>query len=200
MSNDSEIFAAARDRPARFSELYERHASAVFRYAARRTDRETAEDIVSETFLVAFEKRETFDSTVGGALPWLLGIATNLIHKRARLEARAWRGLLAAHGAGSVAVDQVEQLGMRVDAERAVKSTARIMRRMNAGDRDVLLLHAWGDLTYEEIAVALKIPVGTVRSRLNRARKSLRIALDRAAARSEEVDHGRANSDPRTAF
>ena len=194
VSHDSEIITASRDRPAAFAELYDRHATSVYRYAARRIDRGAAEDIMSETFLVAFERRETFDSSYENALPWLLGIATTLIRKRARLEARAWKGMLAEHEAASVSIDQIERLGLRLDAESSIGKAITAIRRMSDGDRDVLLLHAWGDLTYEQIAIALEIPIGTVRSRLNRARTTLRAVLDRAGARVEEVDHGRVDS------
>ena len=194
MSKDSEIISASTGRPAAFAELYERHAAAVHRYAARRTDSGVADDIMSETFLVAFERRVTYDMAFDSALPWLLGIATTLIHKRSRLEARAWRGMLAEHQAASVSVDQVERLGVRVDAEASVRRITSALKRMRAGDRDVLLLYAWEDLTYEQIALALNIPVGTVRSRLNRTRRSLRVALDRAGARDEEVEHGRVDN------
>lgn len=194
MSTDSEIIATSDGRPAAFAELYERHARAVYRYAARRTDAGVAEDILSETFLVAFERRAAYDASVPSALPWLLGIATTLIRKRSRVEARAWRGMLADHHAASVTADQVEQLGIRVDAEAAVRRLATVLKRMRREDRDVLLLYAWGHLTYEQIAAALEIPIGTVRSRLNRTRRSLRAALDRADARDTEVEHGRADT------
>lgn len=191
MSHDAEIVRKSLQSPVAFTELYERHAATVYRYAARRTDRTVAEDIMSETFLVAFERRTSYDSAFDSALPWLLGIATTLAHKHARVEARAWKGLVAEHNAASVEPDNIERLGARIDAAASMGRVSVVMRRMRAGDRDVLLLHAWGDLTYEQIAQALEIPIGTVRSRLNRARRSLRAALDRADARTEEVDHER---------
>jgi len=194
VSKDPEIIAASTGRPAAFAELYERHAVAVYRYAARRTDSGVADDIMSETFLVAFERRGNYDASFDSALPWLLGIATTLIHKHSRLEARAWRGMLASHHAASVSIDQVERLEVRVDAEASVRRITAVLMRMRSGDRDALLLYAWEDLTYEQIAVALDIPVGTVRSRLNRTRRSLRAALDRAGARDEEVEHGRVDN------
>lgn len=191
MSHDAEIIRKSLQSPIAFTELYERHAATVYRYAARRTDRTVAEDIMSETFLVAFERRTSYDSAFNSALPWLLGIATTLAHKHARVEARAWKGLVAEHRAASVEHDAIERLGSRIDAAASMGRVSAVMRRMRAGDRDVLLLHAWGDLTYEQIAKALEIPIGTVRSRLNRARQSLRAAMDRADTRTEEVDHGR---------
>jgi RNA polymerase sigma factor (sigma-70 family) len=192
VSHDADIIRRSLQRPQDFTELYERHADAVYRYAARRIDRDVAEDILSETFLVAFDRRGAFDTATESALPWLFGIATVLAGKHRRQEARAWRGLLASDAAGSVTVDEIELLGARVDAEDAIKRLATAMRKMRPGDRDVLLLFAWQELSYEQIATALEIPVGTVRSRLNRARRSLRASLHRGVSPVEEVDHGRA--------
>ena len=184
--NDNEIIRASLERPAAFAELYDRHAPAVFRYAIGRVGRETAEDITSESFLVAFDRRSAFDLAVADARPWLYGIATTLVRKHARLEARAWKGLMAAH-ASALPADVVSAIGSRIDAERAVRSLARAIRRLNVGDRDVLLLHAWGDLDYQGIADALGIPLGTVRSRLNRVRRLLR------SESTGEVGHGSAD-------
>ena len=184
--NDNEIIKNSLERPAAFAELYDRHASAVFRYAVGRVGRETAEDITSESFLVAFDRRSAFDLAVVDARPWLYGIATTLVRKHARLEARAWKGLMADHAA-VLSADVVSAIGSRIDAEREVRGLARAIRRLSAGDRDVLLLHAWGDLDYRGIADALGIPLGTVRSRLNRVRRLLR------SDSTEEVGHGSAD-------
>lgn len=148
---------------------------------------------MSETFLVAFERRADFDLERDDARPWLYGIATTLLKKHSRLEARAWKGLVAA-GAAEVGHDAIEALGSRVDAEIAVHRLAAALARMPARDRDTLLLHAWADLDYEGIAQALAVPVGTVRSRLNRARRTLRALADRGAAPDKEVDHGRTDT------
>lgn len=127
--------------PVAFTELYERHAATVYRYAARRTDRTVAEDIMSETFLVAFERRTSYDSAFDSALPWLLGIATTLAHKYARVEARAWKGLLAEHRAASVQLDDNDPIGkpqpLRYFGRQrlgAVCPSAHNPRFLNAGD------------------------------------------------------------------
>jgi RNA polymerase sigma factor (sigma-70 family) len=193
VSSDSEIIERSRDSPGAFAELYDRHARAIHRYAARRIGVDTADDVMSETFLVAFERRAAFDPTVGAALPWLYGIATTLMKKHARLEAASWRGMKAARAA-DFALDDIAALESRVDAEASVKRINSALRRMATRDRDALLLHAWADLSYEEIALALGIPVGTVRSRLNRARRVLREAISRGITPEKEVDHGRIDS------
>ena len=192
MSIDSDIIGRSRENPAVFSQLYDRHAPTVHRYAMRRIGETAAEDIMSETFLVAFERRADFDDTKEDARPWLLGIATVLLRKHSRLEARAWRGIVAA-GAAELDRDAIEALGSRVDAEVAVRALASSIKRMPSRDRDTLLLYAWGDLDYEGVALALDVPTGTVRSRLNRARHTLRATTSRGAALDKEVDHGRTN-------
>ncbi|WP_286346436.1 RNA polymerase sigma factor [Frondihabitans sucicola] len=164
-----------------FSELYDRHAATIHRYAARRVGPQVAEDVMSETFLVAFERRGDFDITRDNAAPWLYGIATTLLKQHARQEARSWKGLLAESGA-QVGHDETIASDSRLDARNEMKRLASSLKKMNPGDRDVLLLHAWADLGYEGIAQALDLPIGTVRSRLNRARKVLRTATDRGAA------------------
>jgi RNA polymerase sigma-70 factor (ECF subfamily) len=187
VSSDSDIIRRSRDTPAAFAELYDRHAATIHRYAARRAGSTTADDIMSETFLVAFERRESFDLERDDARPWLYGIATTLLHKHARLEARAWKGMVA-DGAAALNHDAIEAVGSRIDAEVAVRTMASAIRRMPARDRDALLLYAWGDLDYEGIAQALDIPVGTVRSRLNRARRTLRATAGRRSTPTEEVE------------
>ena len=187
MSTDSEIIRRSRDTPAAFAELYDRHAVAIHRYASRRLA-EAADDIMSETFLVAFERRAAFDESATDARPWLYGIATTLLKKHRRQEARAWRGLMAGGAADRVVV--AEGPDDRLDAELGIRRLASAIRRMPARDRDALLLYAWGDLDYEGVALALDVPVGTVRSRLNRARRQLRQASGRTAP-AEEVEHGR---------
>ncbi|HWH97843.1 MAG TPA: sigma-70 family RNA polymerase sigma factor, partial [Pseudolysinimonas sp.] len=172
---------------------YDRHAALMHRYAARRVGRVAADDVMSETFLVAFERRASFDLAVDDARPWLYGIATTLLKKHVRLEIASWRGIVAA-GSAEVDVDAIEAVGSRLDAETSVSRLGTALRRMHARDRDVLLLHAWADLDYQAIADALNVPIGTVRSRLNRARRVLRAASNRGTVPDQEVGHGR--TDP----
>jgi RNA polymerase sigma-70 factor (ECF subfamily) len=172
--------------------VYDRHAPAVYRYAARRAGIDAADDIMAETFLVAFERREHFDGSYESALPWLLGIATVLIRKHRGAEARVLRAV-AASGPPTIVVEDRDD---RLDANLAVRGLAGTIRRLPARDRDALLLYAWGDLDYGGVALALGVPVGTVRSRLNRARRVLRQAAGIPPA--EKADHGRANVAPIT--
>ncbi len=197
MSIDSEIIRRSQETPAAFAELYDRHAAAIHRYASRRIG-QAADDIMSETFLVAFQRRESFDGSADDARPWLFGIATVLLNKHRRQEARAWLGIVADGLAAVGAASDDERVDDRVDADREIRALAAAIHRMPARDRDALLLYAWGDLDYEGVARALDVPVGTVRSRLNRARRQLRQASGRNAP-AEEVEHGRTDTAPQGA-
>ncbi|GAA4180889.1 RNA polymerase sigma factor [Gryllotalpicola koreensis] len=129
MSTDGEIISASLTTPERFGELYDRHARTVHRYTARRTSGQITADVMAETFLVAFEKRGSFDSAQTDARPWLLGIATLLLRKHARLEARAWKGLVAADAASILVTDPVADHGERLDAAAAIRRLAGAVRR-----------------------------------------------------------------------
>lgn len=187
--DDGEIIRRSLEQRAAFAELYDRHERVVYRYTARRIGASHADDITSETFLVAFSRREDF---YGGrdARPWLLGIATTLMQKHARQEARAWKGMLVADLA-RVEVDEFDAADARIDAKDVIRRLGRALARLPAGDRDVLLLHAFANLDHEGIGLALSIPTGTVRSRLSRARRKLRLAIDPTDRLDTEEHHGR---------
>ncbi|MEO3808002.1 RNA polymerase sigma factor [Sphaerisporangium sp. B11E5] len=173
---DSAVIEASLRVPERFAELFDRHAGALYRYAARRLGAQHAEDVVAETFTRAFERRQGYDFGRTEALPWLYGITTNVIGSHRRAEVRAYRAL-ARTGVDPAAPGFDEQVVARVAAGATRGRLAAALARLTQGERDVLLLIAWGDLTYEETARALSVPVGTVRSRLSRARGKLTRAL-----------------------
>ena len=146
-----------------------------------------ADDVVAETFLVAFRRRDRFDPTRGAARPWLYGIASNLIAGHRRSEVMQYR-VLAKTAVDPVVEGHHDRSDNRVAAAAVTRQLGAALARLAKGDRDVLLLVAWESLTYDEVAQALGIPIGTVRSRLNRARKKVRKALggvDPTAAREE---------------
>lgn len=188
-THDGEIIRRSLEQPAAFAELYDRHERVIFRYAARRIGATQADDIASETFLVAFTRRRDFTGSED-ARPWLLGIATTLMRQHARTEAKAWRGMLASDLARTD-IDQIDAADARLDAKRLTRRLGRALARLPAGDRDTLLLHTFGDLDYEGISEALSIPVGTVRSRLNRVRRKLRAAIEPILNQEKEQSHGR---------
>jgi RNA polymerase sigma factor (sigma-70 family) len=172
---DSELIARSVEEPELFAGLFDRHAATVHRYLGRRVG-ELADDLLSETFLIAFRRRAAYRPEHVEVRPWLLGIATNVVHGSARSERRRYRALARAgaepdHAAGA------EEIHARVDAAALRGPLAAALAGLKERDRDVLLLVAWGQLGYEEVAAVLDVPVGTVRSRLNRARRLTRAAL-----------------------
>ena len=189
MSPDNELIQRSAAEPALFAMLYDRHAKSVFRYVAQRVSDQVADDVMSETFLVAFEGRASYDSNFENARPWLLGIATRLMRKHARLEAIAWKGM-TADLAAQITPDLIDLAGARVDAQRTTRRLAKALQRLSEIDRDTLLLYAWGDLDYASISDAMQVPIGTVRSRLNRARRQIRRAAS-IDTPEQETDHGR---------
>lgn len=198
MSTDSDIIRRSRDSPAVFGELYDRHASVIYRYAARRAGDFAADDVTSETFLVAWEHLESYDLHRHDARPWLFGIATNLLRRHHRAEAKMLKAAAKASSRESI-TDDSDRIAAQVDATVATGRIARTLKSMAAIDRETLLLYAWADLTYEGIASAMDVPVGTVRSRLNRARRALRTELNLGLLDETENDHGRLAPAPRNA-
>jgi RNA polymerase sigma factor (sigma-70 family) len=171
--SDGAVIADSLDSPGAFGVIFDRHGSTLLRFLARRVDPADAEDLLGEVFRIAFERRSTFDRDRDSARPWLYGIAANVVAKHHRSEARRLRAM-ARVSAGRLLDDD--------PAERAVAAAdagARWVRVMDAigtlpeAERKVLLLFAWEELSYDEIALALGVPVGTVRSRLSRGRARL---------------------------
>ena len=175
LPTDAELSARSVDDPEQFATLFDRHATAVHRYLGRRVG-ELADDLLSETFLVAFRRRAAYRAEHLDVRPWLIGTATNLVHGAARAERRRYRALARAAAEPDVADDGDRD--DRVDAQALRGPLAAALAGLKAHDRDVLLLVAWGDLAYEEVAAVLDVPVGTVRSRLHRARRLTRTALE----------------------
>lgn len=173
---DAVVVARSLEEPDVFAALYDAYAPLIFRFIARRLGAQVAEDITAETFLAAFRRRDRYDLRRSDARPWLYGIAVNLIGKHRRSEVRMLRAL-ARTGIDPVAEADTERIHRRVVAAAAERELASALAGLATGDREVLLLVAWGELSYDEVAVALGIPVGTVRSRLNRARRQLRQVL-----------------------
>ena len=135
-----------------------------------------AEDVASETFLIAFDRRHRYDSARADVRSWLYGIASNLIARHARAETRRYKALAKAVDAQE-AGDHAEAVAGRLDAMAVRGRLAVALRRLPEPVRAVLLLVAWAGLNQQEVAAALDIPAGTARSRLHRARQEMRQAL-----------------------
>jgi RNA polymerase sigma-70 factor (ECF subfamily) len=176
---DAEVIAASRDDPRRFAELFDRHFAAVFGFAARRVGRDQAAEVASETFLRAFARRASYRPDAEDARPWLFGIASNLVLHDRRRFARylaAVERLGAATSLGEPDGD-LAAVDRRLDAPREWARMREALLALGDADCELLLLVAWDGLSYEEAAVVLGLPVGTVRSRLHRARARLRELL-----------------------
>jgi RNA polymerase sigma-70 factor (ECF subfamily) len=193
VTTDSELIHRSREDPQAFAALYDKYCRAVHRYAATRAGESVADDVMAQTFLVAFETRGSFDHQWEDARPWLFGIATNLLRRHHRTEARRLKAFARAAGRDSYG-DGTDRVAERLDAAAATAQLAAVMRKLSPADRECLLLYAWADLTYDGIALATGVPVGTVRSRLNRARRILRDAAAHPLIDDKETDDERVNA------
>lgn len=160
-----------------FGVLFDRYAGVLHRYCAGRVGAAVAEDVVADVFCLAFKQRDRFDAGRVDALPWLYGIATNLVRRRWRQEVARYRAMAKVvpplAGGDEPALRAVE----RTHAAEYVQLISSALEKMPRRQREVLLLFALADLGYGEIATALGIPIGTVRSALHRARTRLRDVL-----------------------
>ena len=177
--DDSGLIAESCRVPERFGAVFDRHAAAIHGYISRRLGRDAADDLVAETFLVAFRQRGGYDQDQPSARPWLYGIATRLISRRRREEVRFYRAI-ARTGidpvADPVAEPVADEGARRADARRLHRRLAGALAGLSTADRDALLLIADG-LSYQEAARALGVPAGTLLSRVARARRKLREGL-----------------------
>lgn len=180
---DGELVALSVTAPRLFGELFDRHAAEILRYLTRRIGAQDAEDALSQVFLTALERRSSFDPSSPSARPWLYGIASNVLARHRRDEVRFLRALSRVPADAGVSIFD-EDAAERVDAEIQAAKVTKSLTQLSVGDRNVLLLLSWAQLSHEEIAQALEIPVGTVKSRLHRARRLIRGALDESVALS----------------
>ena len=174
MESDSELWTVARagDRAA-FGVLFERHAKPIYNYCFRRVGNwPAAEDLVSVVFLEAWRRRDV-ELADGMVLPWLYGIATNVCRNTSRSQ-RRYRRALQRMQPPQPTPDFSGDVESRLDDEMQQQVALELVGRLRREEQDVLWLCGWSGLSYEEAALALDVPVGTVRSRLSRARARLR--------------------------
>lgn len=195
---DAALMRASLREPLAFGDIFDRHAPVVHRYLVSRVGVEAAEDLASEVFVTAFRSRAGYDPGYSDALPWLLGIATNAVRHHRRSEGRRWAmvgrlGQQSTHRGDLVVADIADEAVARGDIEE----TERALDAIGAPYRDVLVLYAAFDLSYDEIARALGLRIGTVRSRLSRGRDQLRELLASSGQYGPEGDQTKAS--PRAA-
>ncbi len=173
---DAEALAASVANPDEFDVVFSRHFPAIHRYLHRRIGADLADELAAQTFVTAFARRASFDGRNAEAGPWLYGIAGNLLRNHRRTERRQLQAY-ARTGIDPVAPDDFGRVEERLDAAVDARRVAAALASIRDEERDALLLVAWTSCTYEAAAEALGIPVGTVRSRISRARARLRELL-----------------------
>lgn len=173
--DDAAIILASESDPVLFESIFDRHDTTVLAFAGRRVGADAGEEVAARVFLIAFERRTSFDLHFRSAEPWLLGIASNLVSRYRRDEAMHLAALRQL--AGRADELPVEDPDERLDAWRRRAALVGALSRLRREDRDTFLLHVLGELSYEDVARTLHIPVGTVRSRMHRSRKVLRECL-----------------------
>jgi RNA polymerase sigma-70 factor (ECF subfamily) len=171
LPSDAEVIGRSLEEPEAFGLIYDRHAATLLRFLGRRAGAKVAEGLVGELFRIAFERRKTFDVSRAGALPWLYGIGSNLLLKHRRGEARRLRA--SARMAADLPAADGRAGARALDARVLLSRVADAIQALPDGEREALLLFAWEELSYQDVAEALELPIGTVRSRLNRARAHL---------------------------
>jgi RNA polymerase sigma-70 factor (ECF subfamily) len=170
-----------------FETLFARHATAVYNHCFRRTASwSVGEDLVSIVFLRAWQMRRRVRFSGTSALPWLLAVANNACRNFERSQRRHQR-LLSRIPEPEEVADPSWVIDAKVDDERRMGSILLALRSLNPREQDVITMCDWAGLSYADAAVALEIPVGTVRSRLSRARKRLRTALGDSLAPPDEA-------------
>lgn len=173
--------------------LFRRHADVLYNYCFRRVGNwSTAEELVSIVFLEAWRRRKA-DVQPGMVLAWLYGIATNVVRNRRRSE-RRYAAAVGRMPAERPSPDLSDDVVARTDDERRMRQLLGRVAQLPRHEQDVLALCGWSELTYEEAAAALGVPVGTVRSRLSRARNRLR-ELDQLSGHEASAERSARHDD-----
>jgi RNA polymerase sigma-70 factor (ECF subfamily) len=156
-----------------FGALFERHARSVYNHCFRRTASwADAEDLTSAVFVEAWRRRRDVDLIDESARPWLLGVANNVLRNHRR-SLRRYRAAVERLPSPGPQADPADDVAGRLADERQMNRVLGLVERLPRRDQEVLTLCAWSELTYQEAATVLDVPVGTVRSRLARARARL---------------------------
>ena len=167
--SDADLIRSSLVDERAFAAVFDRHFRAIFRFLRGRVGEQLAEDLASETFVTAFRRRHAYDLSRDDARPWLYGIAVNLIREHRRTEERRLRAYARVPVDPADTADKADK---RLDPD-----VAAALLELGDEERNLILLLTWADLTYEQLADALGLPVGTVRSKLSRVRAKLRARL-----------------------
>jgi RNA polymerase sigma factor (sigma-70 family) len=175
---DAELAIEIRDNPDQsFGLLFEQYSALIYNYCFRQTASwDSAEDLTSTVFLEAWRSRSRLVVQNDSVLPWLYGIATNVCRRQRRTLFRRWRAMRRLPPELDEP-DPADDVAGRLDDERRMSDVLVVIGQLPAGERDVVMLVVWEELDYQSAAAALGVPVGTVRSRLNRARRRLSATL-----------------------
>jgi RNA polymerase sigma factor (sigma-70 family) len=161
-----------------FGQLYDRHVRAVFTFLHRRTASWTeAEDLTSAVFLQAWRRRTEVVLDRDSVLPWLLGVADYTARSAWRSKFRYRRALSTIQNLAQDEHDHADEVADRVDRDERIRQIRAHLRRLPRHEQEIVELCVWAGLDQQAAAIALDIPVGTVKSRLSRARQHLRDLL-----------------------
>jgi RNA polymerase sigma factor (sigma-70 family) len=175
---DADIIRRSRREPEAFEAIYRRHADAVYRFATGRVGPDEAQDVVADTFVRAFGLRHRYRDDRPHALPWLFGVASNVMRERHRRSVRALRAHRRLAGQRPIDIASIDEVAARVDAQVDGSSLHALLGLLSDDDYRTLMLVWVAGLTYAETAEVLGVPIGTVRSRLSRIRARLREQLE----------------------
>jgi RNA polymerase sigma factor (sigma-70 family) len=183
----SDAAFAAVGSDAAFAALFDRHATTVYNYCLRRRgDWAAAEDLTSATFLEAWRRRDEVELAGDSIRPWLLGVATNLLRNDIRSRRRRDAALKKLATIADRPEDALaDDVAGRIDDERRMTEVLEQLEKLPSEQQEVIALVVWSELSYEEAAIALRVLVGTVKSRLSRARASL---MEPAGERGHDID------------
>lgn len=173
-ADDGDLMRASLADPQCFGELFARHHVAIWRYLARIGGRDSADDLAGDVFVAAFAQRMRFDHSRGTVRAWLYGIATNLHRTHARSSARRRTAVDRSAAERHEVESPTEAVEGALAGIQELERVRRLIALLSDAHREVLVLVAWEGLSYEEVALVLEVEIGTVRSRLARARTELR--------------------------
>lgn len=172
--DDRKAVVASCREPGRFAVVFEHHHRAIWQYLARTTSSEVADELAGDVFVAAFAQRQRYDPQKGSVRAWLYGIATNLVRTQLRSNARRTRAYARAAAQLSDCCSVLDRADDAIAGSQELRRVSAALPMLSPQHREILVLSVWEQLSYEEIAVALDIALGTVRSRLARARAELR--------------------------